>query len=268
MILQYCSSILNRDKKLRVMTIAVMEQIPNIEEKINNQTTDSGRTALHYACAYSNPEIVEWLVTRGIEVNRQDVTGHTPLWHCISGVELGIQHGEFRTGALTIMEYLLTHGADPHIPNHKGKYFIDHLKKNYRSDDRILQMIMAMPKPETDSAEPTAAGNSVGLVKTIADDVVHNHDPDLLQKSSEEMVLSLLALLQQLAIIEFYPKDIMEILSRRKRNYNKQFDRNSNNRIWDSYESKEIIRQIVNISLGENSLITINPTTQRCCIKE
>lgn len=267
MILQYCSSILNRDKKLRVMTILVMEQIPDIEEKINNQTADSGRTALHYACAYSNPEIVEWLIAKGIEVNRQDVAGHTPLWHCISGVELGIQHGEFRTGAQVIMEYLLAHGADPHIPNHKGKYFIDHLKKNYRNDERIVQMIMAMPKPESDSAEPTVAVKSVGLVKAIADDVVHNHDPELLEKGYEEIVLSLLTLFQRLAVIEFYPKDVMEILSRRKRLYNNKFDKNSQNRISISYKSKEIIRQIVNISLREDSLVTINPTTQRCCVK-
>ena len=63
------------------------ELLPRIGEggDINMTTPESkGNTALHYACAVGDVELVQWLLSRGANVNAKTDKGKLPI-ECISG---------------------------------------------------------------------------------------------------------------------------------------------------------------------------------------
>jgi ankyrin repeat protein len=75
---------------------------------ITPRTSDSGRIALHYAARASMHAVVEKLVVDSESVNTQDKTGWTPLLiACMAS-------------APTIVNALLSQGADPEIINDEG----------------------------------------------------------------------------------------------------------------------------------------------------
>ena len=63
------------------------------------------RTALHYAAAVANPDSVRLLLKNDAYVNAQDEEGNTPLHDAIS------------TGNIQTMKVLIDHRADPYIRN-------------------------------------------------------------------------------------------------------------------------------------------------------
>ncbi|EMN81502.1 ankyrin repeat protein [Leptospira interrogans serovar Grippotyphosa str. UI 12764] len=69
----------------------------------------SGWTLLHEACRREGLDIIEYLVSKGLDVNAQDVTGVTPLMiAAAAGSSEGVQ-------------YLLSKGADPFAKDKSGK---------------------------------------------------------------------------------------------------------------------------------------------------
>lgn len=68
---------------------------------INEQI--KGRTYLHYACDYGQQDIIDYLLSKGANINIQDKYGITPLLAALyenheSCVKLLIQKGANRTG--------------------------------------------------------------------------------------------------------------------------------------------------------------------------
>ena len=117
-----------------------------------NVVEKDGQTLLHAAIAYQKPEIGSALIKRRIDVNRQDNKGMTPLhytaWHNAPQLaELILQHGgdpnirdrhgntalwyaiQFAKGDYTLVERLLSAGADVTITNNQGKSSLDIAKQ-------------------------------------------------------------------------------------------------------------------------------------------
>jgi len=68
-----------------------------------------GKTVLHYAIrGRAPPEIVELLLSKGLDANRGDVDGWTPL-HLFVRLWKGSDEG--------VLQVLLKHGADPNKQN-------------------------------------------------------------------------------------------------------------------------------------------------------
>ncbi|MGE3241137.1 MAG: ankyrin repeat domain-containing protein [Pirellulales bacterium] len=81
-----------------------------------------GTTLLHMAVEFQEAEIVEWLLTRGADVNARAAVdsdgfgGHTPLFH--TTVSLPPRRD-------TLARVLLAHGADPHLRTTLRKQLVD-----------------------------------------------------------------------------------------------------------------------------------------------
>ena len=74
----------------------------------------TSKTLLHIAAISDcDPEIVTFLIGRGMKVNEKDRHGNTPLHHATTNF------------SLKMVKHLLYHGADPNITNDNGLKPID-----------------------------------------------------------------------------------------------------------------------------------------------
>lgn len=110
------------------------------------QTDRDGRTLLLNAAFYNRPQIAEYLLERGCNVNAQDSSGFTPLHAAVQSdslpmVQLLLRHGADINAADTygnppllrlspsapaeLLELLLAHGAEPGLQNHFGMCALD-----------------------------------------------------------------------------------------------------------------------------------------------
>jgi len=96
------------------------------------------KSALHFACGATpvinqeykgSPEVAEYLISQGADVNAQDGGGNTPLMDAIANHNL------------ECVKILLSHGADIQLRSKFGSTAID-LAQTYR-DEAILQALRA-----------------------------------------------------------------------------------------------------------------------------
>ncbi len=78
-----------------------------------NKTNEFGETPLHHACDYGLYETAKILVEKGANINLRGNSGKTPL---VEAVEYG---------SIELVEYLLRKGADPNITNEFGEGPLD-----------------------------------------------------------------------------------------------------------------------------------------------
>lgn len=74
-----------------------------------NQKNSQGHTPLHLAATFQNPLFIETLLMSNPEIDVQDNLGNTPLYLAVEN------------NLIDVTKRLLQYGADPSIPNHKGK---------------------------------------------------------------------------------------------------------------------------------------------------
>ncbi|OUM57689.1 hypothetical protein PIROE2DRAFT_48513, partial [Piromyces sp. E2] len=66
------------------------------------------RSYLHNACRTGNENIIKYLMKHGVDINKEDIYGETPIFSACSN------------GSVKVVKYLVKHGADIHIKNKNG----------------------------------------------------------------------------------------------------------------------------------------------------
>lgn len=86
-------------------------------------------SAIHSAAMFSNAEIVEYLLKKGVDPNVITNTGNTPL--LVSYECCGDGFGDIITAEnrLRTIRLLLAYGADPSLKNNEGISLSDYCKK-------------------------------------------------------------------------------------------------------------------------------------------
>jgi ankyrin repeat protein len=93
----------------------------------------NGQTALMYACLHRNLEMVKVLLEFGADLNIQ--------WYKSGSTALALACGGHGMGPANpaIVEYLLAHGADPHIKNGRGRSLMHSAATS--GDEKIMQIV-------------------------------------------------------------------------------------------------------------------------------
>ena len=135
------------------------DMIAKIEQLYTKNITDSdGRTLLMYASLYERIKVVEWLLSKGEDVNCTDKMGNTALHfavqsNCKEAVLLLTEHGAnviakdnfgnspiMRCSLTTprdIFQLLIQRNADPHQKNNYGVCAMD----IFQANDDVLQYL-------------------------------------------------------------------------------------------------------------------------------
>jgi ankyrin repeat protein len=92
---------------------------PNVKDEL-------GYTCMHAAASYDQKEMVEYLISKGADVNILDHEGDTPL-HV--------------TETASMAELLIANGADPHIRNSEG--FLPIETASEQEFDQVVQILKA-----------------------------------------------------------------------------------------------------------------------------
>ncbi len=88
---------------------SLVAQGKNIHGILKDSGYYSGRTLLHSACGREGLDVIEYLVSKGLDVNAQDDNGVTPLMIAADA------------GSSEKVQYLLSKGADPFAKNKSGE---------------------------------------------------------------------------------------------------------------------------------------------------
>lgn len=103
---------------------SLVAQGKNIHGVLKDSGSYSGRTLLHSACGREGLEIIEYLVSKGLDVNAQDDDGVTPLMIAVS-----TKHRYYNKDSNSVttssissekIRYLLLKGADPLAKSKSG----------------------------------------------------------------------------------------------------------------------------------------------------
>jgi ankyrin repeat protein len=110
---------------------AVLEGDPDlvrflIDRGVDVNAADHGQkwTALHFAARDQNTPVVRLLLDAGAAVDPDDAFGNTPLWRSVMQADLNLE---------TVRE-LLRHGADVRKKNNYGEAPVDVARKRGRKD--------------------------------------------------------------------------------------------------------------------------------------
>lgn len=107
----------------------LVETILDMGADINDQDSNSGRTALHHAVEAGKNHVVEYLITRGADVNKVTFAGNTPL-HTASGRDMD-----------QMVKLLIQYGANVNIANLEGDIpkvgqTSEQAKRHFRSKEK------------------------------------------------------------------------------------------------------------------------------------
>ncbi|MCO6357980.1 ankyrin repeat domain-containing protein [Roseivirga pacifica] len=94
----------------------VEDRFKDFKEALNttsdiNQIDVNGMNLLHFACEYNRTDYASLLIEKGIDLNKQDRFGNTPLWKAVFNAR-----GNYETVSL-----LIKNGSDPTILNNAGR---------------------------------------------------------------------------------------------------------------------------------------------------
>lgn len=82
----------------------------------------TGRSLLHCAADNLFKEVIEWLISKGLDINlREKNTGWTAYLIALdSAIDSAIQHDEPEID-FSVVKYLITHGADMEVCSNDGR---------------------------------------------------------------------------------------------------------------------------------------------------
>jgi ankyrin repeat protein len=121
-------------------------QVKGIEAQIRagadvRKTDKNGVTLLHHAVRFRSPAAVRALIAKGANVNQTcKRSGSTPLHRAVTSTGAPGTAG-MQAEAREIVAVLLSAGADPSIPNKRGK-----TPGDYATDETIRALLVASPK--------------------------------------------------------------------------------------------------------------------------
>lgn len=105
----------------------LVERLIDAEAKLETE----GYSSLHVAAQFSNHEMVDYLITKGVNVNIKDeYEGNTPLMLCMDCCGGGFGDGITYEDRIKTIRLLIDSGADPYIKNNEGKSFMESVKSN------------------------------------------------------------------------------------------------------------------------------------------
>jgi uncharacterized protein len=165
--------LLASDPQLNVFEAAALGRPERVRALVDDDAelirswSPDGFTALHFACFFGHPEIAEFLLERGAEVNAvsRNELGVTPLQSAAAGTharaaELLLRagadvhpahpsgftplHSAAANGDRRTAELLLEHGADPARAKDDGKTPVDLAAEN--GHDEIVAMLGTRPR--------------------------------------------------------------------------------------------------------------------------
>lgn len=104
---------------MNLLMSAALNERPNIVEYLIkrgidvDKQDDYGNTALHYAVQSNAIDVIRILINNGANINAADNNGNTPLVRCTYATPL------------TVFQALMDNGADPHLKNNYGVSALD-----------------------------------------------------------------------------------------------------------------------------------------------
>lgn len=160
-----------------------------------------GKTPLHNAISKANPEIIDFFITRGVNVNQIDEKGNTAFMNSVWGKVDNIKkirshvedinqtnHEGHSALAIAVMgaredafTYLIAQGADPHILDKDGNDLLSLAFQNFseRREEQFQNIITAL----TEQGLPLKPAYHEG--NTLAHYAVEKNNPYLLEKAIE-----------------------------------------------------------------------------------
>ncbi len=130
----------------------MLKQDPTL---LAQQTEIKGLTPLHVAARYAKPEVVEYLIEQGADVNAQSSDGQTPLHEAAEVI---------RVKNANRIRILLEAGADPSIENQKGldvwEFILDETPFDLSDQGAIAMGLMLRHGYEPDM-QPDETGKTI-----------------------------------------------------------------------------------------------------------
>lgn len=117
-----------RFNDLQLFTKIILK--PNFN--VNQIVDDFNSTALHLAIFYNRPEIIKLLVQLKANINAQNHDGDTPLIYAINENKNNV----------TLVKYLLKHGANPNIINNYGHNALSFMCYGYDINFKIIKKFL------------------------------------------------------------------------------------------------------------------------------
>jgi hypothetical protein len=126
-----------------------------------NQTGARGASPLHWAAFKKRPDIINFLIASGANINPRDERGRTPLFYAVRRYdELAHMVGLRRDDSLSC---LIGHGADIYARDNDGVSAIEHAREMYHLGNK--NALAAMEARHEQLELERCAGTSVEIEK-------------------------------------------------------------------------------------------------------
>ncbi|KAL5344787.1 hypothetical protein ACLOAV_010184 [Pseudogymnoascus australis] len=90
------------------------------QDNLLRSTNNNGETLLHFAAAGCCTEVMEYLLSKGLDVNATNSNGWTPLMCALTPIDCWTTNIKTLANAIQSAHLLLSHGADPNIVTDEG----------------------------------------------------------------------------------------------------------------------------------------------------
>lgn len=110
---------------------------PYTPQQLNVGSRGGGTTLLGHAAFYGWLDVVRALIRKGVNVNLQGLSWHSPLWLAIGMIEN-------KQNRRPIVELLLDSGADVNIKDIEGKSLLEHALEKQLPEDLVAEIQIKM----------------------------------------------------------------------------------------------------------------------------
>jgi hypothetical protein len=157
---------------------ALMQVIPRVSvTNLNKYTVHSNLgpiSLLAYACVYNHTDVVKALISKGVDLERGDSTGYSPLTMCVAVSRMNItKYGIVYMHNISLdeitMKILIKYGANVDAKNNVGRVPLDYVDEQCPKLYRCLLKAGANPNTENDT-QP---------LEKLMTEIARSYTPDL-----------------------------------------------------------------------------------------